>query len=150
MNYHQNISSRFADKFFLYLKFYCYIELKIFKFLTCYIFFKVQDCGILDNIMSWVKFKTEAQLNKKTYATKHSRLRGIPKLDDANNAGTKNSRDCTLIVTEGDSAKALAMAGLGVVGRDKYGVFPLRGKLLNVRDATHKSVCIYTKCPQFY
>lgn len=101
---------------------------------------QVQDCGILDNIMSWVKFKTEAQLNKKTYATKHSRLRGIPKLDDANNAGTKNSRDCTLIVTEGDSAKALAMAGLGVVGRDKYGVFPLRGKLLNVRDATHKSI----------
>lgn len=27
------------------------------------------------------------------------------------------------------------MAGLGVVGRDRYGVFPLRGKLLNVRDA---------------
>lgn len=32
------------------------------------------------------------------------------------------------------------MSGIGVVGRDKYGVFPLRGKLLNVRDATPKQV----------
>jgi hypothetical protein len=28
------------------------------------------------------------------------------------------------------------MSGLGVVGRDYYGVFPLKGKLLNVRDAS--------------
>jgi len=34
----------------------------------------------------------------------------------------------------------LAVSGLGVVGRDKYGVFPLRGKLLNVREASHKQV----------
>jgi DNA topoisomerase-2 len=40
-----------------------------------------------------------------------------------------------LILTEGDSAKALVLGGLSVVGRDRYGVFPLRGKLLNVRDA---------------
>ena len=102
---------------------------------------QVQNCGILDSIMSWVKFKSEAQLNKKgSSGTKHSRLKGIPKLDDANDAGTKLSRECTLIITEGDSAKALAMAGLSVVGRDKYGVFPLKGKLLNVRDASHKQV----------
>jgi len=65
---------------------------------------------------------------------------GIPKLDDANNAGTKHSLDCTLILTEGDSAKTLAISGLSVVGRDNYGVFPLRGKMLNVRDASHKQV----------
>ena len=44
----------------------------------------------------------------------------------------------TLILTEGDSAKSLAMAGIEVVDRDKYGVFPLKGKLLNVREATAK------------
>ena len=44
--------------------------------------------------------------------------------------------DCTLIITEGDSAKSLAMSGLSVVGRDYYGVFPLKGKPLNVREAT--------------
>lgn len=51
---------------------------------------------------------------------------GIAKLDDANDAGTKHSQDCTLILTEGDSAKTLAVAGLSVVGRDRFGVFPLR------------------------
>ena len=65
---------------------------------------------------------------------------GIPKLDDANEAGGRHSHDCTLILTEGDSAKTLAVSGLGVVGRDHYGVFPLRGKLLNVREASHNQV----------
>lgn len=32
------------------------------------------------------------------------------------------------------------MSGLGVVGRDRYGVFPLRGKMLNVREASLKQV----------
>lgn len=54
--------------------------------------------------------------------------------------GSRNSTECTLILTEGDSAKTLAVSGLGVVGRDKYGVFPLRGKILNVREASHKQV----------
>jgi DNA topoisomerase II len=34
----------------------------------------------------------------------------------------------------------LAVAGLSVVGRDRYGVFPLKGKLLNVRDADSKMI----------
>jgi DNA topoisomerase II len=67
-------------------------------------------------------------------------LIGLPKLSDANNAGTKHASQCTLILTEGDSAKALAVAGLAVVGRDNFGVFPLRGKLLNVREAKHDQI----------
>lgn len=43
-------------------------------------------------------------------------------------------------MTEGDSAKSLAIAGLSVVGRDNFGVFPLRGKLLNVREARHDQI----------
>ena len=66
---------------------------------------------------------------------KKQRLLGIPKLEDANLAGTGNSKKCTLILTEGDSAKTLAMSGIQIVGRDHFGVFPLKGKLLNVRDA---------------
>lgn len=65
-------------------------------------------------------------------------------MEDANDAGTKNSALCTLILTEGDSAKSLAVSGLGVVGRDKYGVFPLRGKMLNVREGSHKQVFFST------
>ena len=67
-------------------------------------------------------------------------IRGIKKLDDANDAGGAKSRQCTLILTEGDSAKTLAVCGLGVVGRDKYGVFPLKGKPLNVREASQKKI----------
>jgi DNA topoisomerase-2 len=58
------------------------------------------------------------------------RITGIPKLEDANKAGTKQGHMCTLVLTEGDSAKALAVSGLSVVGRDYYGVFPLKGKLV--------------------
>jgi DNA topoisomerase-2 len=64
----------------------------------------------------------------------------MTKLCDANNAGSRYGKDCTLILTEGDSAKALAVAGLSVVGRDNFGVFPLRGKLLNVREASHDQI----------
>ncbi len=61
----------------------------------------------------------------------------VPKLEDAHDAGSNGkSAGCTLILTEGDSAKALAVAGLEVVGRESYGVLPLRGKILNVRVAS--------------
>ncbi|KAJ4773439.1 DNA topoisomerase 2 [Rhynchospora pubera] len=68
------------------------------------------------------------------------RITGIPKFEDANEAGGRNSEKCTLILTQGDSAKALAMAGISVVGRKFYGLFPLRGKLLNARDASLKQI----------
>ena len=104
-------------------------------------FFKAaSNCGIIESILNWVKFKAQTQLNKKCSSVKHSKIKGIPKLDDANDAGGKHSLDCTLILTEGDSAKSLAVSGLGVIGRDRYGVFPLRGKILNVREASHKQV----------
>uniref|UniRef100_A0A671W3F8 DNA topoisomerase 2 n=1 Tax=Sparus aurata TaxID=8175 RepID=A0A671W3F8_SPAAU len=98
------------------------------------------SCGIVESIMNWVKFKAQTQLNKKCSAVKHTKIKGVPKLDDANDAGGKNSIACTLILTEGDSAKTLAVSGLGVVGRDRYGVFPLRGKMLNVREASLKQI----------
>ncbi|XP_077490321.1 DNA topoisomerase 2-alpha-like [Amblyomma americanum] len=101
---------------------------------------QVLKCGVVEAVMSWVSFKAQKQLGQKCSAKKHSKLKGIPKLEDANDAGTRNSVDCTLILTEGDSAKSLAVSGLAVVGRDKFGVFPLKGKILNVREATHKQI----------
>ncbi|ESR52318.1 hypothetical protein CICLE_v10030505mg [Citrus x clementina] len=95
--------------------------------------------GIVETLLSWANFKQSKDL-KKNDGTKTEDVRGISKLDDANLAGGRNSEQCTLILTEGDSAKALAMAGLSVVGRDRFGVFPLRGKLLNVREASSNQV----------
>lgn len=65
---------------------------------------------------------------------------GIEKLEDANKAGTAESLKCLLILTEGDSAKSLAMAGLEAIGRDFYGVYPCWGKLLNVWDANQEKI----------
>lgn len=73
---------------------------------------------------------------KKSDGTRKSRITDYPKLEDANKAGTKDGYKCTLILTEGDSALSLAVAGLAVVGRDHYGCYPLRGKMLNVREAS--------------
>ncbi|KAI0228357.1 DNA topoisomerase 2-beta [Lamellibrachia satsuma] len=101
---------------------------------------QASKCGVVESVLTWMRFKAQEKMNKKCASTKHSKLKGIPKLDDANNAGTRNSLDCTLILTEGDSAKSLAIAGLSVIGRDHYGVFPLRGKVLNVREASHKQI----------
>ena len=95
---------------------------------------KLAKCGIVEQMIEFAKFKENSNL-KKTDGKKQVKISGIPKLEDANKAGTKESSKCTLILTEGDSAKATAMAGLGIIGRDYYGVFPLKGKLLNVREA---------------
>ena len=92
--------------------------------------------GISDELTALSKFKEMKELAKTDGGARKSKITGIPKLDDANKAGTAQSSRCTLIVTEGDSAKTLAVAGLSVVGRDHYGVFPLRGKCKNVRDAS--------------
>lgn len=99
----------------------------------------ISKSPVLENVLQWAKFKQDQQL-KKTDGSKKTRISGIAKLDDANMAGTKQAAKCTLILTEGDSAKALAVSGLSVIGRDYWGVFPLRGKLLNVREAAHKQI----------
>jgi DNA gyrase/topoisomerase IV subunit B len=180
----------------------------------------IENSSIVDDALKQAKFKQDNDLKKKSGAKK-STLMNIAKLDDANYAGTVKSKNCTLILTEGDSAKALAISGLGnpnpypnpnpnplnfyitliltiiltlivtltltlalsqlilalsltltltltlililtltlnltltltlaitltltlllgVVGRDYYGVFPLKGKLLNVREAQHAQI----------
>ena len=125
-----------------------------------YIFcFVVAKSDIVKKVVSWVQFKQNNDL-KKTDGNKRGKL-NIPKLEEANFAATNNSDHCTLILTEGDSAKALAvslccflytfvayylqlfclqMSGLSVEGQDYYGVFPLKGKLLNVREASPKQL----------
>jgi DNA topoisomerase-2 len=91
--------------------------------------------GLLEEAKYLLEAKTLREA-KKTDGKKRSVIRGMTKLEDALWAGTAKSKECTLILTEGDSAATSAISGLNVVGREKWGVFPLRGKLLNVRDIT--------------
>jgi len=102
---------------------------------------KFVKSGFIDRLLE-NHLENEEKTLKKTDGNKKQTL-FIPKLDDANYAGTKLSRECTLILTEGDSAKTSALSGLSVMGssfRDTYGVFPMKGKILNVRDASATSI----------
>lgn len=93
-----------------------------------------------DKIISQAKQKQTNQL-KKTDGSKKSKVQ-MKKLEDANKAGSKDSRKCSLFLTEGDSAKSFAITGIESIvnGRDFFGAFPLKGKLVNVRDASHDKI----------
>ncbi|KAL2817587.1 DNA topoisomerase [Aspergillus granulosus] len=99
---------------------------------------KVAATGVLDSLRKFADHKADLML-KKSDGGRRSRMNN-PKLTDANKAGSKDGYRCTLILTEGDSAKGLAMAGRAVVGPDLFGVYPLRGKMLNVRDASFDQI----------
>jgi DNA topoisomerase II len=93
----------------------------------------VGKCKLGTIALSYEKFRSDMDISSKTDGSKTSTLRGVDKLEDAKYAGTKRSGECTVMYTEGDSAKTLAVSGFSVVGRDYWGVMPLRGKFVNVK-----------------
>ena len=95
---------------------------------------KLAKMGIMDNAVSLNEIK-DTKAAKKTDGKKTRTIRGIPKYMGANWAGGAKSKDCTLILCEGDSAKAGIVSGLSREDRNTFGVFPLKGKLLNTLDA---------------
>lgn len=98
---------------------------------------KITKLGVTANVVELAKAKEMKTAMKKMDGSKNVRLTDISKLEDANWAGTSKSMKCTLILTEGDSAKSMALNGIMAAGgRDVWGVFPLKGKFLNVRTAT--------------
>jgi len=100
---------------------------------------KLAKQGIMENSCELSHIK-EKNNSKKTDGNKNKTIRGIPKLVDANYAGTKDSKLCTLILCEGDSAKAGILSGLTPSDRNIIGVYPMKGKLLNVRGETTKKI----------
>lgn len=100
---------------------------------------KLANMGILSASCDMSELK-EKKNSKKTDGIKSKTLRGIPKLVDANHAGTKNSTKCILILCEGDSAKAGIISGLSPEDRNIIGVYPMKGKLLNVRGEALKKI----------
>lgn len=88
----------------------------------------------VNNIIHFAQQKADKVLSKSD-GNRRQRMNNA-KLTDANWAGTKRGHECVLVLTEGDSAALLAVAGRAHVNPDIFGVFPLRGKMLNVRDAS--------------
>ncbi|EPX74519.1 DNA topoisomerase II [Schizosaccharomyces octosporus yFS286] len=101
---------------------------------------RVKKSEIIEKVLDLARSRADKQLSQTDSRGSRSRITGLPKLEDANKAGTKESHKCVLVLTEGDSARSQALSGLSVVGRDYYGIFPLRGKLLNVREASHTQI----------
>jgi DNA topoisomerase II len=83
---------------------------------------------------------SEFSILKKSDGKQSGRVTDVKTLEDANWAGSKKSKECCLWIVEGDSARSLAISGFTVVGQDKHGVLSLRGKILNVRDASPKQL----------
>jgi DNA topoisomerase-2 len=100
---------------------------------------KVAKMGVMDAACAITEVK-ENKAAKKTDGTKSKSIRGIPKLDDANWAGTDKSKNCMIIFCEGDSAKTGVISGLSSEDRNTIGVYPLKGKVMNVRGEAVKKV----------
>lgn len=109
---------------------------------------KLMKWEFVDKIKDTLKSKELSNLKTQT-----ERKRGtvnVEGLKDANFAGKKGKNiDCVLCITEGDSANTYAISGMKyglkfgdkeVKGRDYIGSLPVRGKFLNVRNASIQSL----------
>ena len=100
---------------------------------------KLAKMGVMDAACALTEVK-ENKAAKKTDGVKVKSIRGIPKLIDANWAGTEKSGQCIIIFCEGDSAKAGIVSGLSSEDRNTIGVYPMKGKILNVRGEQIKRI----------
>ena len=100
---------------------------------------KIAKMGVMDIACSLTEAK-ENKLAKKTDGSKTKSIRGIANFIDANFSGTTQSKDCILILCEGLSALSGIVSGLSSSDRNTIGIYPLKGKLLNVRGEQIKKI----------
>jgi len=101
---------------------------------------KLAKMGVMDMACSLTEAK-ENRLAKKTDGTKTRTVRGIANFIDANWSGTpEHSKDCCLILCEGLSALSGIVSGLSSQDRNTIGIYPLKGKLLNIRGEAAKKI----------
>jgi DNA topoisomerase-2 len=105
---------------------------------------KLMKWEFAEDIERNIKLRELAEL--KDLGKKKRNYTRIEGLDDANYAGdAKHKRDCILCSTEGKSAATYVTKGMtygieGKTGHDYIGVYPLRGKFINVRNASNSSL----------
>jgi DNA topoisomerase-2 len=100
---------------------------------------KLAKMGVMDMACSLTEAK-ENKLAKKTDGSKTKTIRGIANFIDANFSGTERSKDCVLVLCEGLSALSGIVSGLSSEDRNTIGIYPLKGKLLNVRGEATKKI----------
>jgi DNA topoisomerase-2 len=100
---------------------------------------KVAKMGVMDMACSLTEAK-ETKQAKKTDGAKTKTVRGIANFMDANWSGGPQSKDCILILCEGLSAMSGIVSGLSREDRNMIGIYPLKGKVLNVRGEMQKKI----------
>jgi DNA topoisomerase-2 len=101
---------------------------------------KIAKMGVMEQACSVTEARENRIAAKKTDGTKTRVIRGIANYIDANFAGTDKSGECTLILCEGLSAQSGVVSGLSSTDRNFIGIYPLKGKVLNVRGETTKKI----------
>ena len=101
---------------------------------------KVAKMGVMDLACSLTEAKESKLAAKKTDGVKTKTIRGIANFIDANWSGGNQSKDCVLILCEGLSAMSGIVSGLSSEDRNTIGIYPLKGKLLNVRGEQAKKI----------
>ena len=101
---------------------------------------KVAKMGVMDLACSLTEAKESKMAAKKTDGAKTKTIRGIANFVDANYSGTEKSGECVLVLCEGLSAMSGVISGLTSEDRNTIGVYPLKGKLLNVRGEATKKI----------
>lgn len=88
--------------------------------------------GVLDGLKQALEHKQMLETRRQIGAGKRKSVKDLVKLRDARFAGHRTkAKECSIIFVEGLSALELADVGLTVKGTNKYGAFPLRGKIKN-------------------
>ena len=100
---------------------------------------KVAKMGVMDLACSLTEAK-ESKQAKKADGSKVKTVRGIANFIDANFSGGPKSKDCILILCEGLSAMSGIVSGLSSEDRNTIGIYPLKGKVLNVRGEAVKKI----------
>jgi len=109
---------------------------------------KLAKMGVMNAACAITEVK-ENKAAKKTDGAKTKSIRGIPKLTDANWAGTEKSKECILLLCEGDSAKAGIVSGLSSDDRNTVGIYPLKGKIMNVLGESKKKIADNKEITEF-
>lgn len=88
----------------------------------------INDTSIVDQML---------KMSSRNYSKPTVQLNKIKKLIEANNVKCEPMK-CTLFICEGDSAASMCNLGMEIIGHDYFGMYPLRGKILNVKKASER------------
>ena len=98
--------------------------------------------GLVEHLNNYLNMKNIRLLEKNDKKKNSNLLYDIPNFDDALLAGSNEYQKTSLIIVEGLSAKAFITTAITnkIIDNKYYGIYPIRGKLINVRSANFEKI----------